>query len=134
MPGPRLVVRFMNGSVAKGYTSDFLPERQIFHLTAFDAKPGTPARQVYLKACKAIFFVKNYYGDPGHRELQQFSTPPKGSGRKIRVRFKDCEVLVGTTHGYDPGRLGFFVFPADVTSNNYRSFVIIDAVSDVSFL
>jgi hypothetical protein len=44
-------------------------------------------------------------------------------GRKIGVVFKDGEVLVGTTQGYDRSRPGFFVVPADAESNDERVYV-----------
>ncbi len=37
------------------------------------------------------------------------------TGRKVKVLFKDGEVLVGSTMGYDIKRLGFFLFPADIS-------------------
>ena len=57
------------------------------------------------------------------------------SGKKIEVTFKDGEVLVGTTMGYDAQRPGFFLFPADDTTNNTRTFVVAAAaVKNVRFL
>ena len=41
------------------------------------------------------------------------------------------EVIVGTTQGYQPGRPGFFVYPADAASNNERCFVITAATRRV---
>jgi hypothetical protein len=43
-------------------------------------------------------------------------------------------VLVGSTVGYAPQRLGFFLFPVDPKSNNLRVFVISAAVRKVRFL
>ena len=42
--------------------------------------------------------------------------------------------MAGTTQGYQPGRLGFFVIPADPDSNNERCYVVTNATQDVSFL
>ena len=55
-------------------------------------------------------------------------------GRKMKVRFKDGEEIVGTTQGYQPDRQGFFLVPADDRSNNDRCFVLAAATEDVSFL
>jgi hypothetical protein len=52
----------------------------------------------------------------------------------MEVTFKDGEVLVGTTLGYDPSRPGFFIFPADPKSNNIRVFAVATAVKKVRFL
>jgi len=45
------------------------------------------------------------------------------------VIIKDQEIPVGTTQGYDPGRPGFFVIPADTEANNERVFVVMAAAS-----
>lgn len=49
------------------------------------------------------------------------------------MTFKDGEVLVGTTQGYQPGRPGFFLEPADRASNIERCFVVAAATREVSF-
>ena len=50
------------------------------------------------------------------------------------MKFRDGEVLVGTTLGYDPKRPGFFFIPADPKTNNLKVFAIAAAVSKVRFL
>lgn len=57
-----------------------------------------------------------------------------GFGKKIQVRFKDGETLIGYTQGYSPARTGFILFPADEKSNNDRVFVIKAAAEEVAFL
>jgi hypothetical protein len=53
-------------------------------------------------------------------------------GLKVEVTFVDGEVMVGSTLlGYDPKRLGNFITPADIQSNNIRVFVISSAVKSV---
>jgi hypothetical protein len=52
----------------------------------------------------------------------------------VEVTFKDGEVLVGSTLGYDPNRQGFFVFPADPKGNNIRAYVVSSAVVKVRHL
>jgi len=42
--------------------------------------------------------------------------------------------MVGTTQGYQPGRPGFFVVPADPVVNTQRCYVIAAATKEVSFL
>jgi hypothetical protein len=50
------------------------------------------------------------------------------------VVFKDSEVILGTTQGYQPGRPGFFIFPADPRSNNERVYVVSSATQEISFV
>ena len=129
----RIVARFQDGRVLKGFTTDFIPAKDHFHLTAEDAAAGAKPVQVKLAELKALFFVKTFAGDPQHKKSNE---PVAGGpmGRRIRVVFKDGETLVGTTQGYDKSRPGFFVSPVDTGSNNERCFVVAAATREVSFL
>jgi hypothetical protein len=129
----RTVVRYLDGRVVKGYTTDFLPTKDVFHLTSAD-NPAAKPLEVRASELKAIFFVKDLAGNPKHDERKQFDPSRPPVGRKIRVLFKDGELLIGTTTGYDPARSGFFVIPADPESNNDRCFVVAAAVKEVSFI
>jgi Family of unknown function (DUF6982) len=55
-------------------------------------------------------------------------------GRRIRVVFSDGEEITGTTQAYQPGRVGFFIVPADVHSNTERCFVVAAATREVVLL
>ena len=130
----RIVVRYQDGRILKGYTGDFLPTKVAFHLTPLDAPASTKPTLVRVAELKAVFFVKDLVGNPAHRERLEFRTDKPAVGRKIRVVFNDGEILVGTTQGYDPTRAGFFVVPADAESNNERCFIVGSAAAKVSFI
>jgi len=130
----RIVARFQDGRVLKGFTNDFLPAKDHFHLTGDDQPPGSKPIQVGLAELKALFFVKTFEGDSKHQESNDPVAGGPAAGRKIRVVFKDGETLVGTTQGYDKSRPGFFVVPVDRGSNNERCFVVAAATQEVSFL
>jgi hypothetical protein len=51
-----------------------------------------------------------------------------------RSVFKDGEVVVGTTQGYERSRPGLFVIPVDTAGNNERCFVVAAATQEVSFV
>jgi hypothetical protein len=130
----KVVVRFQNGNVMKGFTTDFMPNKDVFHLTPGDAQPGSLPLTVNIKDCKAVFFVKDFKGDSKYNEKKEFDPTRNLGGRKIKVVFKDNETLIGTTQGYQPDRQGFFVFPADRESNNDRSFVVSAATKEVTLI
>jgi hypothetical protein len=98
------------------------------------AAPGAAAVEIRMRDLKAVFFVKDYAGDPKHVEKKQFDPSRPPAGRRIRVVFKDGEVFVGTTQGYQPDRPGFFVVPADPTANTERCYVVTASTNEVSFL
>jgi hypothetical protein len=130
----KIVVRYQDGRTSKGYTSNFMPNKDIFHLLPLDAPAGSKPLDVYVNVLKAIFFVKDFTGDSQYQEKKTFETAKPSVGKKIKVVFKDGEELIGTTQGYQPGRPGFFVFPADPGSNLDRVFVFSTATCAVSFL
>jgi uncharacterized protein DUF6982 len=130
----RVVVRFEDGRIVKGFTNDFLPAKSSFHVSAAAAGgPVAKPEEIRVAELKALFFVKSLEGDPQHHRSNE---PPPGAagGRRIRVVFKDGEVLVGTTQGYDTSRPGFFVIPFDVSGNNERCFVLAAAAQEVKFV
>ena len=133
MEALKIVARYVDGRVAKGLSQDFFPNKDRFHISPAD-KPSAETVEILLKELKAVFFVRDFAGDSQYNERKQYVEGEKPSGRKIEITFKDGEVLVGTTLGYDPGRPGFFLFPADPKSNNIRVFAVIPAVKKVRYL
>jgi hypothetical protein len=127
----KVVVRYADGRVIKGYTQDFFPNKDRFHLHPQQKSSGQDTQQVLVKDLKAIFFVKDFGGDPAYDERRQFSAGDKSQGRKMEVLFKDGEKLVGSTLGYEPNRPGFFINPVDDRSNNIRVFVVQASVDKV---
>lgn len=130
MAGNRVVAHYRDGRLVKGSTSDFLPTRDFFHVVPESGGPTT----IYLNELKAIFFVRDLVGDPKHENRNEFDTGKPAVGRKLQVTFKDGEVMVGTTQGYQPGRPGFFVVPADPHANTERCFVVTSATREVKLL
>jgi hypothetical protein len=124
-----VVVHFPGGELLKGVTNNFFPSKDKFHLA--DKDTGE-VREVPLRGLKAVFFVKDFDGDPEYKE--QPESQRTGFGRRIQVEFKDGETLVGYSQGFTPGRPGFFVFPADPVSNNDRVYVLTEATKDVRLL
>jgi hypothetical protein len=130
----KVVARFMDGRVVKGVATDFVPMKESFHLAVEAAAPGSRPEVIQTKDLKALFFVKDFAGDPTHVERKEFDQSQPPIGRKIRVAFRDGEVLVGTTTGYQPGRAGFFLVPADPKSNMERCYVVAAAAREIGFI
>jgi hypothetical protein len=129
----KVVARYINGSVLKGFTQDFLPNKDRFHLHPAEKASGE-AKEVLIKELKAIFFVQDFAGNPQYKERKKYTEGEKPTGRKVEVTFKDGEVLIGSTLGYDPSRPGFFVFPVDTKANNIRVFAVSPAIKNVRYL
>ena len=131
----KVVARFRDGRMVKGSTSDFVPAKEFFHVAPADAATGTKPKLVHVKDLKAIFFVKDFEGRPDYTPKNEFEGDRPPQGRKIKVVFADGEVIVGTTQGYQPGRAGFFMVPADQADNNIeRCYVVTAATTEVTLL
>jgi hypothetical protein len=130
----KVVARFADGSMVKGVTADFFPGRGTFHVSVAPGGPGSETVEIRLQDLKAVFFVRDYSGDPHHVRTKAFDAGRPTIGRKIKVVFRDGEVFVGTTQGYQPGRQGFFVVPADPEMNTERCYVVSAATQSVGFL
>lgn len=130
----KIVIRYVDKRIEKGITTDFAPNKENFHVTPVGFKPGDKPLEVRIKDLKAVFFVKDFSGNPDYQDRKDFEAGKPVVGRRIRVLFKDGEELVGTTMGYQPDRSGFFVVPVDSKSNIERCFVVTRATRDVKLM
>ncbi len=130
----KVVARFVDGRIIKGMTADFSPAKDRFHVIVTANPGGAEPVEIYTRELKALFFVKDFEGDPQHVERNEFDPARPPAGRPIKVVFQDGEVLVGTTTGYQPSRPGFFLIPADETSNIERCYVVTGSARDIAFV
>jgi hypothetical protein len=123
----KVVARYRDGRVVKGFTEDFTPKRESFTLSE---EEGRTASRIGLEELKAIFFVKSLEGDRNYSE-RKLQIPEKPMGKQILISFEDGEVIRGSALGVNLTPLGFFLFPADPGCNNKRIFVIKSAVKEL---
>jgi hypothetical protein len=125
----KIVIRYANGKLRKGTTADFFPNKEIFHL---NDKDDGKTHEINVRDLKAVFFVKDYEGDPSYDV--QLTMERSGLGKRIRIRFKDGETMMGYTQGYAPNRTGFIFFPADPDCNNEKAFIVTASTADIRFI
>jgi|SRR6266542_1413495 len=134
MEPSKIVVRYRNGRVLKGTTQNFFPNKPNFHVNRLGtASPGDLV-EVKVDELKAIFFVRDFTGNPKYVDRKKLIPGERAQGRLMEVTCLDGEVILGTTTGYDPKRPGFFLFPIDSSSNNERIYVVTSAVGTARFL
>lgn len=127
--GPnKVVIKFKDGTLIKGSTTDFLPNKTCFHLNSQNGTVDT----IEVQDLKALFFVKDVEGNKEYNESYQDVI--QGGGKRVKVEFNDGETIVGYVLGYSPDRQGFNMTPADLQSNNERIFVVSSATKSVTFL
>ena len=91
---------------------------------------------VPLDAIKAIFFVREFEGNPQRSERKLFQSRPRLAGLWVHITFKDNEILEGLL----PSNLtelhpeGFLLTPAGLYSNNLKIFVPRSALSSIDVL
>jgi len=127
----KIVVRYTEGQLLKGYTHDFNPARPQFSLWPSPASKPEDRVIVPLARLKGVFFVKDFAGNPDYIERTAAEHPQHG--RRIEVTLLDNEVIAGRTLNYRPDGYGFFVMPADPLANNIRVFIVAAAVRQVRF-
>lgn len=127
----KIVVRYTEGQLLKGFTHDFNPARSQFSL--WSSPLGKPHDRVIvpLARLKGVFFVKDFDGNPNY--VERTDAGHVQHGRRIEVTLLDSEVIVGRTLNYRPDGYGFFVVPNDPLTNNIRVFIVATAVRQVRF-
>jgi hypothetical protein len=128
----KVVVAFLDGRRLKGYIYDFSPMKDAFNLLPAEKTLQEHGIRVPMKELKAVFFVKEFAGNPSQAEKPQ--TESHAHGRRIEVSFPDNEKILGKTEGYNPQKPGFFMFPEDSESNNVRIFVLTRNARQVRFV
>lgn len=127
----KVVVRYAEGQMLKGYTQDFSSARSQFSLWPSIAAAAAERVIVPLARLKGVFFVRDFAGNPGY--VERTDGTHAQHGRPIEVTLVDDEVIVGRTLSYRPDGYGFFVVPNDPLANNIRVFIVSSAVRQVRF-
>jgi uncharacterized protein DUF6982 len=131
-PGAKVVVRYADGRLTKGYSYDFGAGRKSFHVFSGPNASGRPT-SVPVSELKAVFFVRDFVGNGKYTERKGFENRDRAHGRAIELRFHDGEVLVGSTGDPQAGP-GILFTPADPASNNIRVYAVWAAVRQMRVL
>jgi hypothetical protein len=131
--GALVVVHYKGGRLLKGYTRDFRPGGETFTLVSEQGRDHGRTHQVRVHDLKAVFFVRVLGGNLFYREKKTFREVNMSHlrGIGVRLKFKDGEVIRGSSLDYAVGKKAFFVTPVDPESNNERIYVVADALADI---
>jgi hypothetical protein len=136
MDDQKVVLRFLDGRIIRGYIGDFSPTNN--HISIVDERLNK--QDVQLNELKAVFYVKSFEGNKHYYDKKSF-TKTGQKGKKILVRFKDGERLIGYLEGDVPWQRGFFleskkggffIIPSDDQINNIKAFVVSTSVTNVT--
>ncbi len=129
----KVIARYLDCTLVKGLTQNFHANKASFHIHPVGGAKGK-GKEIFIKELKAVFFVRDFCGNPMYEERKCYLDDQNHQGRKVEIVFQDGEVIVGSTLGYDPTRQGFFLCPADPNGNNIRVFAVAAAVKSMRFL
>jgi hypothetical protein len=116
-----VVLRFRDGRVVRGE----LPDDMVPSATFSATDESGAALDVCLSDLKGIFYLKL----PKDRLLgRELSGPTEPVGTTATLEFEDGEVFSGRLSHFDVSQLGFFLYPADASSNNAKIYVVTAAV------
>jgi hypothetical protein len=135
----KLVAHFRDGQILKGFSRDFGPERDLFHIVR--RRQGVAAsREVRMDDLKALFHVKTWGRKDRHMGREpgfpdgDVNRPPGTEYVKAIAEFFDGERIFGFTRDYAPDRRAFYLIPADPEDNNAKIYVPHSALVDVQLL
>jgi hypothetical protein len=118
----KIVVNMRSGVVHKGFTHDFSPKRETFHVLPAEGG-GLPVR-INIDDMKAMFWVKDYLGNREFVARREFDAARAAEGRRAILTFADGETMWGAVTEDDPSLPGFWFVPSDERDNNLKVFVV----------
>lgn len=132
----KVVVKYQNGEIIKGWVEDFRPDKKLFILFPLIEYNEEDIIEINFNSLKAVFFVKDFIGDKNYKKIRTFNVEFKitPSHRKLIINFIDGEHLYGKSHSYGRYKIGFFVYPIDPRDNSNRIFVVHKAIESVRLM
>lgn len=137
----KVVLHFQGGRLLKGYLlGELNEESRVVEFKEIDADDPV---KVSTEELKAIFFVRDFKGNPEYKEQKRYGISEK-IGKRVYIKFLDGEVMLGYLLGQLPwqrgfyldgkksDKTGFFIVPVDRQSNNIKIFVVSSAVKDIT--
>lgn len=136
----KLVAHFKDGAVSRGFSRDFRPDAEVFHLVSSDGDI-TSSRKIHIDQLKALFHVKTW-GTSGRRSERRKEFPSDAAPEAVTpgiaprtiVEFYDGEEIWGYSQGYRAEGPGFYLVPADPQDNNEKIFVVNSSLVNIQFL
>lgn len=127
----KVIVRTRDGEVIPGFAN---PDR-ISTTLKIITQQGKE-QKFSIDKLKAVFFVKDFQGNPEYDEIKFLNKQSVSSMVWVRVEFFDGEILEGKI----PNNMelisspGFYLSPSDRDTNNKRVYVVKSALKNFTFL
>jgi len=79
---------------------------------------------VNIEDLKAIFFVRDFAGNPDYKAHQSLEKNSPKAGKIVKVTFHDGETIRGRVLNLAEKRPGFYMFPLDPRDNNEKVYIV----------
>ncbi len=117
----KLILRKRDGSMLR--CSSRIPFSAAFQqITVLDQEGKV--LKLPLSELKAIFFVKDFDGNPHYKAGKEFGEGSPRAGKIYTVSFHDGEIIKGRVLNLAEENSGFFLYPADPLDNNEKVFIV----------
>jgi hypothetical protein len=128
----RVVGKYRDGRLIRGYTNDFSPSKSYMHISPTPLAEAT--QFVGLIELDALFFLR----DPRATGMVDVDVVARDGvaphGRKVAMVLPNGDELIGSTLSYRRDGSGFFLHPLDSHSAAVRVFVTPSGVRNIRFL
>ena len=127
----KVVVRTRDGEVIPGFAN-----QDVMNSTLKIITQQGKEQKFSIDKLKAVFFVKDFQGNPEYDEIKFLNKQSVSSMVWVRVEFFDGEILEGKI----PNNMelisspGFYLSPSDRDTNNKRVYVVKSSLKDFTFL
>ena len=129
----KVVVRRLDRGLIKGFVdpSGYLRGNDLEMLDREGRAVIVPLAEI-----KAVFFVREFDGNPQRSERKLFQSRPRMAGVWVQMIFKDNETLEGLlpSNLLELATEGYLLTPADLYSNNLKVFVPRTALTKLTVL
>jgi len=127
----KVIVRTRDGEVIPGFANQDRISKTLKIITQQGKE-----QKFSIDKLKAVFFVKDFQGNPEYDEIKFLNKQSVSSMVWVRVEFFDGEVLEGKI----PNNMelisspGFYLSPSDRDTNNKRVYVVKSSLKNFTFL
>jgi hypothetical protein len=122
----KVVIHLLDGEIIKGTAQSPSLSDEIITVHTIDNE----FKKIKADKVKAVYFVKDWEGNPDYREKTSVPREKENYGNIIRLEFKDGEILEARIQ-YLPHTKGFYITPPDINSNNKRIYVRRSALKEI---
>lgn len=120
-----VIIKFVSGEEREGEVTLFNVNKPAFQLRVTDKEGKTEIQTIRTDSVKMVLFLKSLEkeGASLRTETIEQSIYAGTLAFKLRVAFKDGEVVNGSTLRYDPSEKGFFLVPLNPADKSERIYV-----------